>query len=266
MDLLNLFRLILGHKVVALVAVVASGCLLVAAYFSSPPVYRASGSVVLLNPPPPSAPVPSSSPATGAQNPYLLFNDLSVVADILVRVIGRPEVAQDLRLNGVVGTYTVLANLDFKRGPIIEVAAEAGSGDEALRSARLVIDRLGDELRKLQVEEGVDPASAIRTVTVAPPERATTVFSSALRRLVAAGGLCVLGTVAALLLAEAISVRKQGGRGRGSTEPGDAGRHGDTLPVASSAPEPDVARPPLTSSSSESLPLGGESSSINQVR
>ena len=61
------------------------------------------------------------------QNPYVRFGDLSVVVDILVRITGSEEVVNSLKAKGLQGTYTIAANRDFYRGPIVDVAAESTS-------------------------------------------------------------------------------------------------------------------------------------------
>lgn len=229
MDVLNLLRLFRRHTVVVVVASFVALGMLVVSYVSAPAVYRASGSVVLLNPPTPPDPLKAVTPTLATtpptlpfQNPFVRFNDISVVVDILVRVMRTSAVVDVLGEAGLNGTYTIGANTDFYRGPIIDVAAEAATAGEAKNSAKLVMAELSTQLEKLQVEQGGNPAYFIRPTTVVSPERATTVFSSVLRRLIAVGALGLMVIVVSALLAEALRVardRRSASEARQGPEP-----------------------------------------------
>lgn len=208
MDLLKLFRLFFRHKVVTLLvsALVVAG--VVWTYTSAPPVYRAEGSVVLLYPPAP--PSQGTEAVPGQQNPFSHF-DISVVVDVLVRVMTQADVRQEIQDKGLVGTYTIGANVDFSRGPIVDIAAEAPTGDDAMASVRLVMKEVDAKLAAFQSNEGTDPSYQIHTSTVVEPERATTVFSSALRRLISVGALGGLLIVGSVLLADVLTTRRRRG-------------------------------------------------------
>lgn len=202
MDLLNLLRLLRRNALVVTVASIAVGALLVVTYASAPPSYRTSASVVLLNPPPPSEPSGAVSP--GSQNPYVRFNDITVMVDILVRVMRTNEVAHALGDRGLRGEYTIAANAAFYRGPIVDIAVEAGSPAVAKESARLVMKELDTQLERIQSQQGTDPSYFIRATPVVTPERASTVLSSALRRLIAVGFLGLIAIIGAAMIADAL--------------------------------------------------------------
>lgn len=225
-----LLRLFGRHKLVVGVASVLTALMVVFSYVSAPPAYRASGSVVLFLPPP----LPDLEPSqpargNGLQNPFLRFNDMSVVVDILVRVTSTAEVERSLAAKGVNGTYTIGANLDFYRGPIIDVVAEARDPGGAREGARFVMAELSSQLQKLQTEQGTDPSYQIRSSTLVSPDRATTVLSSTLRRMIAASALGVMFIVGATVLADVVGTARS--RRRSRSRPGRDGDDFESRPT-----------------------------------
>ncbi|MGI8686600.1 MAG: hypothetical protein ACR2MO_16175 [Acidimicrobiales bacterium] len=247
MDVLTLLRLFGRHKIVVAIASLLTFAAVTGTYMAAPPLYRASGSVVLLNPPPLPEAAPDAPPrGPGFQNPIKDLDDMSVVVDILARVMSTSEVEDKLVTAGLTGTYTIGANIDFYRGPIIDVAAEATSGPDAIDTAKRVMTEVGVQLAKLQTDQGTDPSYQIRTSTVVPPERATKVFSSALRRLIGAGALGVIAIIGAALTAEAITVARSRRRARPSYEGDediDEDDYAEALPLAIEAPPDTLTRP-----------------------
>ena len=83
MDILSVLGMVVRHWRVTVPAVLLTIAGVVAAVVLSPPVYQTSGSLVLLNPPAlPEVADPADTAKVNA-NPYLRFNDLSVVVDII---------------------------------------------------------------------------------------------------------------------------------------------------------------------------------------
>lgn len=210
MDFLALLRLLRRQVWVVVPAVLLSGGLLAATLVLVPPTYRASSSVVLLNPPtPPEADVKSSKPTGDYQNPYARFGDLSIVVDILRRIMTSSPLMDKLRQEGLVGTYTVAANIDFSRGPIIDIASEASTAPDALGSTALVVKELGLQLGALQAQQGTRPDYFIRSEVVVSATRSTRVFSSTLRRLIAVGALGFGLVISTAIIGDSISRRKR---------------------------------------------------------
>jgi hypothetical protein len=165
---------------------------------------------VLLNPPA----VPTATQArpdipAEFQNPYVRFGDLSVVVDILVRITGSKEVVDSLKAKGLEGTFTIAANRDFYRGPIVDVVAEHTSSASAINDTKLVIQEIQDELVTLQTQQGTDPSYFIRAEIVVGADRATTVLSGTLRLLIVGAGLGGMLTIGSGLLADAIGRRRR---------------------------------------------------------
>ncbi len=174
-----------------------------------PAQYRATSAVVLLNPPAlPEVTAENPTIPPEFQNPYGRFGDLSVIVDILVRVLGSEPVVDGLKAQGLEGTFEIAANRDFYRGPIIDIATEASTAEAAIADTKLVMAELENQLTTLQQSQGTDPSYWIRVETIVGADKATTVLSGTLRSMILVAGLGVVLTVGAGLLAEALRARR----------------------------------------------------------
>ena len=188
MEFLSLTRMLWRRKRWTIPASFVAAALVVYAFVAAPPTYRASGTIVLLNPSPrPVDPVTNLSPPI--DNPYVRLGDLSVVVDIMQRIMVSVPVQEDLQTKGLIGSYEIAANIDFYNGPIIDVAAEADTPEAAVRNVTLVMDEAELQLLDLQFGQAVPEEQLIRTQMVVPPSKATTVLSGTLRRAIAAAAL-----------------------------------------------------------------------------
>jgi len=222
LDLLTFVRLIRRNIVAAFLACVLAFALVSYAVVTAPAVFLSSGSMVLFSPPPPPEPVAVDAdqavPTTtvGTDNPYARFNDLSVVVDIVKRVLLSREVDQRLRAAGVIGTYTVAANIDFYRGPIIDIASEAPTPEASQRSTELVMAELAVALDDLQANQGTDEKYRIVAHSVVPPNPGTRVLSSTVRRGMAATVLAAGMFVGILILSDSVKRSRNSRRDRRS--------------------------------------------------
>jgi capsular polysaccharide biosynthesis protein len=218
-NLSSLLKVLWKHKRVVIPMALLSLLACVAEVVVAGPTYRASAAVVLLNPPA----LPEVTPENPTvpqqyENPYARFGDLSVIVDILVHVLGSEPVGQQLKANGLDGTFEIAANRDFYRGPIIDISAEASSGGQALKNAQVVIDELERQLVELQKSQGTDPSYYIKPNIIVPPNKATTVLSGTLRKLILLAGVGAVLTVASGLLADARQRRRRRVRGSDNGE------------------------------------------------
>src|SRR5262245_41632805 len=197
MDVLSILRLLVRRWRVTAPAALFTFLLLVAALLSSSPTYEATASIVLL--PPPDAPdvnassAPAPSPAVG-QNPFARYGDLSVVADILARVMDSDSKQAEFESQGVTG-YEVVVNR-LQRGPVVEVTGQGPNAGAAIRSTEIVQANVEDVLVELQQAEDADPAYFIKGAPLEPPSTATAMYGSTLRTAIAAlavGALATLG-------------------------------------------------------------------------
>lgn len=209
MDILSLLRLVVRQWRVTVPAAVVSLVGVVAALQLSSPTYEATGSIVLLSPPeaPDVEAVPGSAPPSEVgQNPFARYGDLSVVADILARVMDSDSRRTEFEVQGVTD-YEVAANR-LSRGPVIEVTGEGPDSAAAIRSTEIVLTEVDAVLADLQRAEGADPKYYISTAPLEPPSTATAMYGSTVRAAIGAlavGALCTLGLA---LVAEALAQRR----------------------------------------------------------
>jgi len=266
MDIVSVLRMVVRHWRVTVPAVLLTIAGVVGAVVLSPPVYQTSGSLVLLNPPaPPVATDPADTAAVNA-NPYLRFNDLSIVADVIGRTMSGAAMANTLEERGI-DDYEVTGSTDFSRGPIIEAIAREPTPEESIQSSQVVLEEIETVLAERQLSQGADPAYLITADQIEVPSEATALYGSTIRSVIAVlvlGGICVLGLA---ILVEAISARRAArranadGTGVPSRADGDSerspdwatGAPADNTETASHLPHPgwnpsDVRLGPSTSS------------------
>jgi hypothetical protein len=230
MDVLSLLRLFVRHWRLTAPAAALTALGLIAAVMLSSPSYEATGSVILLSPPeapqedPTVATAPGSTPEIG-QNPFVRYGDLSVVADILARVLDSDSKRVEFEADGVTG-YQVAANR-LQRGPVIEVIGQGPDADAATRSAELVVTEVDNVLSDLQAAEGADPDYFIKSAPIEDSSTATAMYGSTMRAAIGALALGVLATVGLAVVAEAVTRRRP-----------------ELLPAAASGDAPDAAGRP----------------------
>jgi hypothetical protein len=210
MDVVSVLRLLARRWRVTVPAALLTVLLIGAAFRSSSPMYEATGSIVLL--PPPEAPdvQPSSEPApppTVGQNPFARYGDLSVVADILARVLDSDSRQAEFESQGVTG-YDVVVNR-FQRGPVIDVTGLGPNPEAAIRSTEIVLEDVNATLSNLQESEGADRNYYIHSATVELPSTATAMYGSTVRTAIAALAVGALGTLGLAVLAEVIARRRE---------------------------------------------------------
>jgi hypothetical protein len=210
MDVLSVLRLLTRHWRVTGPAALLTVLLVGAALRSSSPTYEATGSIVLL--PPPEAPdvQPSSQPVpppTVGQNPFARYGDLSVVADILARVLDSDSRQAKFESQGVTG-YDVVVNR-LQRGPVVDVTGLGPNPEAAIRSTEIVLKEVNAVLSDLQEAEGADPNYFIHSASVELPSTATPMYGSTLRTAIAALAVGALGTLGLAVLAEVIARRRE---------------------------------------------------------
>ena len=83
------------------------------------------------------------------------------------------------------GTFEVSTNVDFTRGPIIDISAEADSAADTIADIELIGDELGGQLAALQKAQGTDRRYFITSRVIVSASKATPALSSTwIRRLV----------------------------------------------------------------------------------
>jgi hypothetical protein len=208
MDVLSLVRLVGRHWRVTIPAALLTVIGAVGAIQLSPATYESTGSVVLLSPPeaPQTDAGGSGLPSEVGQNPFARYGDLSVVADIVVRVTGGDSKRAEFASQGVTD-YEVIANR-FQRGPVVEVTGKGSSAEAAVGSAETVLADMNTTLTELQESERADPSYYITSAPLEPPSTPTAMYGSTVRTAIAALAVGGLGTLALAVFAEAWSRRR----------------------------------------------------------
>jgi len=210
---------------------------------------------VLLSPQaaaPPTTTPGGTVPVTEASNtnPYVSLNDMSVVLDIVTRRMKTPTVVARLGEQGV-GSFTLGANLDFYRGPILDYSADGDQKADAIRGAAVVREEIRRQLDELQAQQGVAPSEFIRLDDAVTPTDTTTIITSKVRVMGAASVTIFIGVLAAALLADGRRKRREEQAEREllarsiptSAAPGTFQMPPATAPAVapSAVPEPDAA-------------------------
>jgi hypothetical protein len=208
MDVLSILRLVVRHWRVtapaALLTLVGVG----AVFKSSSPTYEATGAVVLLSPP--EAPEVNDRPETApppevGQNPFARYGDLSVVADILARVMDSDSRRVEFESQGVTD-YNVVVNR-LQRGPVVDVTGQGPTPEAATQSTEIVLEEVDSVLSELQQAEHADPDYYIKAALLEPPSSATAMYGSTVRAAIAALAVGTLGTLGLAVIAEAVARR-----------------------------------------------------------
>lgn len=171
---------------------------------SMAPVYEVQSSVVLLGP-------DSTGKGGVASNPYLNFDgSLETTAQVLASTMGSDAYVKQMYDKGASGEFVV----STPGGPIVSVVADGVSGEEAVRTAQVVIAGLRSELESRQVAVGAPTNSLIRAETVVPPTSASYKIGSRVRVLAALGVVGVAGAVFLTFAFESLARARGRHRGR----------------------------------------------------
>jgi uncharacterized protein involved in exopolysaccharide biosynthesis len=212
MDVMSLLRLVVRHWRFTIPAALLTIGMVFAAVKVSPPTYQAAGSLVLVNPPaPPDDNGTGAAPVQNYENPYVRFNDLRVVVDVVARRVGGDAKREELAEAGVTG-YQVAGNA-FSDGPVIEVTGAGPMPEDAIRSAEMVLSEVEQVLLESQEAEGTDPEYFISTRSLQEPGAAQAQYGSTMRAAIGALALGGLYTLAIVAIAEAITQRRAARRG-----------------------------------------------------
>lgn len=199
MNLLSIARKIWHYKLATLPVILLTLCGAAYVVAVKEPVYEASSSYVLINPPEPPTPEEiASDPALGrvdADNPYTRFSDQTVVVEVLASAMGSETAQRALRKMGADSRYTVAPDSESGVGyssPILQITAQGGTPQAAVRTAKLVGHEITRQLDRIQQEQNVDSQYRITAEPVDAPDGAELRPSGQLRVLF---GVLALGVV-----------------------------------------------------------------------
>lgn len=197
MNLLSIAQKLWFYKFLTLPIALLTLCGAVYVIAIKEPVYEAKSSYVLINPPaPPTTEEIARDPALGrinSDNPYTRFADQSVVVEVLASSMTSESAERALLKAGVDPRYKVTPISEFGfSSPIVQITAQGGSPDVAVRSARLVGSAVARELDQMQKAKGVDSQYWIEAQPLETADGAKLRASGQLRVLV---GVLALGAL-----------------------------------------------------------------------
>lgn len=191
MKLRTLGRAMLRRWYAIVAGLLAVGAVSYYLYGAVPVSYKATGSVVLL---------PTAESVGKGGNPYLFLTGLGQAMDVLSRRVSAPDVMKRLTAGQPSSTYT--AEPDVTSGSsILVVTVTSGSTADAQATMSSVLADVPSELKAMQDELKVPPASRISSMQVAEPTAPVVNSKPRLQATAAAGiaGLLLVVLLTALL-------------------------------------------------------------------
>lgn len=228
MDLLALVRVLARRWYLALPLLGFTLLLTIVSYAKVTPVYEARGSMLLFAP-------ALADDAEGRANPYLLYGNLKVAANVVSEVVSQPEIQEELAAAGASGDYEVGTDPMTIEPTVVVVAT--GRDDVAPRTVLAVMQVFDRELRAAQEQASAPTRTWITTRVVTPPGELTEQFGGKLRVVAVVLFLGCAVTVITSFTADALA------RSRARREEGVEAPEGDVAPAGVPVPATAAAGP-----------------------
>lgn len=192
------------------------------------PTYQSTADVLLLAPKPgPNAAQIQADPSLAkinANNPYLDYGNLILVADVVIDAANAPSSQQVLASAGVQPGYQVALSTAVDNPAVIQVTGSGSSAPAAIRSAQLVAGQVSSTLRQLQAAKDVNPSYMITADEFVKPQQASKTISGKLRTSAGFLALGVLLLLVAVSIAESVAKRRQDQGGQDADDHETEGR------------------------------------------
>lgn len=245
MDFASTLRVLAKHKLLVAVLLVLTLGAAVWGLSVTAQTKEAAGSYVLLSAPEPQPTATGEVPVV-ANNPFSAM-DQSTVVDVLARSMKTKQMALELKDQGLVGTYRVVGNQDFLRGPLVDLSVTSPTADEALAGYDLLAAEVSQTLEQRQVEAGANPAYLMSMQRVNEPVVSTPGLVGRIRLGLAILAVGLIMTLALTLLVDSVSRRRHRRSASVSSGDGDAGEEAPSEGVDGSPGSPretEVGRAP----------------------
>jgi capsular polysaccharide biosynthesis protein len=239
----DLPRILLQRWYFTLVGLLSTVLLCGLAVSAVPVKYQARAQILVLP--------PRTSVGTGG-NPYLALGGLQAAADVLARAMSDGQTYQQLRSQGVTGTYTVARDLTTS-GPILLVVADDSTAAGALATMNGILSQAAPRLSLLQDDLSVPQNTRLTSNVFTQDSAASTQRKSQIRAVLVAFAAGVFITIMLVSAADSVLARRRrralarsaSGRPDGDgTDPGGAPvtsrRHG--IPGSATGPTGRTAR------------------------
>lgn len=198
-----------------------------------PPTYQATGAVLFLA-------EPTVTGKDRPTNPYLNFGPpLAATADVVAQLITADPAKAELAAAGGTGKYAVGLS-SSSPAPMLSVVATDADPGVAVRTMRLVVERVQRQLADIQQQAGAPPGTLITATVITASEKAERLGGSRLRAMAGVGGLGLVASLFAAFLVESLARRRTGRRRQADPGRADLGHAAEPGP----APEPGHAAGP----------------------
>jgi hypothetical protein len=211
------FRTLRRQWLVATAGLLVTVGLAAAALSLVPATYQASASVLLL---------PKGGSGAAGENPYLSLGGLQPTTDAVARAMLDSQVQKSLADRGAHAQYVVDTDR-ATNGPIIVITSQDSSPAEVLTTLRLVVAQVPRTLDGLQQAVNVPVRARMSLTVLTQDRRADAVLKGRIRALVAAVGLGLALTFAAVVFFDGLlaSYRSRKTAMRVSEEPAGGPGH-----------------------------------------
>jgi hypothetical protein len=235
MDFASTLRVLGKHKLIVGIMLALTIVATLVAVAAASKTQEAAGSYLLLN-----ARTPPKEPdgtQISTNNPFAEM-ELSTVVDVLVRAEMTEAVADQLKSQGFNGSYTVIGNKDFVRGPVLDLTVTASDSQAATDGYELLAANVQQTLQEKQLDAGANPDYLVTMQRLQDPVISTPGLVGRLRLAIAVFGVGILLTLAVTFSVE--SLRNRSARkklaGDGPEDAGtDAEASDDADPVTASS-------------------------------
>jgi uncharacterized protein involved in exopolysaccharide biosynthesis len=167
-------------------------------------------------------------------NPYLYLDGLTGIQDVLSRTMSDAVTGRALAKAGATGAQSIVPD-PLSAGPVLVVGVEDSSQEDALRSLRVVLDRIPVALRDIQTSTQVPEGWMVTSTVITEDDRAQVIRKTQLRAVVVGIAVGLAATVLGSCLLDSFLLRR-GRRRKGS-------QRGAASPASPEPSEPTGGRP-----------------------
>jgi capsular polysaccharide biosynthesis protein len=221
MDLLSVAQSLWRHKLVTIPVIVLTALMGLYIVKVKPPVYEATASLLLTNPQSgATASQIAADPRLKTANPYNTFvsyGSLAIIGDTMIELVTAPTAQQALTKSGVDSRYQMELSNAFGNPPIINITGVGSSGQEAIRSATLLVDAAKADLHNVQVQLSIDSFYMITAVEIVKPTQAQRSSSGKPRSLIAVLAIGLILLFVAVSVTDAVDKRRKASSSTAST-------------------------------------------------
>ncbi|GAA4760155.1 hypothetical protein [Citricoccus nitrophenolicus] len=241
MDPLSVLKTLWTHKWVAMPMVVLTVLACAYGMFWAPRSYESSATFALAMPSVPTERELENDPelvALNADNPYLRWNDTSLLAQVVIARVSSNDVAKELEGRGLSTDFTLVAPAGTTSG-MLTITATDTSPENAANTVAFLAEAFTGVLREVQKVNNADDLYLVEAMPISGPTPPEEVFSSRLR------STAVLGVVGGLLLFGAVSLAQSvsESRRRGREAAAEAVVEDTTPEVTTPEPPPTTVEP-----------------------